>query len=286
MRIKRENIDIPKGRSFKVFSPNLRNYFYWHYHPEIELVFVEAIGGIRHVGKNISGYVGSELVLIGPNVPHLNFDYGIKTDCRQIVVQLKETFLQDIVLPTPEFGNIASLLERAYVGLSFKGQTKNTVVERLRRLKEGDAFDSLIDLLDILRTLAGSSEVEQLNQEDTSVKWFLNDKIRMGTIYDYIYKNFDKDPDVNVAARYVNLGTPAFCRYFKKQTDMTFTDFVNQYRITEAKNMLLQGEAASAACFKVGFESVSYFNKLFKRLVGETPGAFKRRHMGKPVAYA
>jgi AraC-like DNA-binding protein len=278
MKIKREDIVMEKGRSFKVFSPSLRNYFFWHYHPEIELVFVEAISGIRHVGKNISGYVGSELVLIGPNIPHLNFDYGIQTEYRQIVVQLKESFLQDIIIPTAEFANIRLLLERAYLGLSFKGRTKEEVVERLRRLSELHAFDSLLELIGILRILAGSTEVEYLNEEDTSVKWFLNDKIRMGTIYDYIHKNYDKNPDVNTVARTVNLSTPAFCRYFKKQTDMTFTDFVNQYRITQAKTMLLQGEPASTVCYNVGFESISYFNKLFRRLTDETPSSFKKRY--------
>jgi AraC-like DNA-binding protein len=278
MKIKKENIVIPEGRSFKVFSPSLRNYFFWHYHPEIELVFVEAISGIRHVGKNISGYVGSELVLIGPNIPHLNFDYGIQTEYRQIVVQLKEEFLQDMIIPTIEFASIRHLLERAYLGLSFKGRTKEAVVERLRRIKELDAFDSLLELIGILRILAGSTEVEYLNEEDTAVKWFLNDKIRMGTIYDYINKNYDKNPDVNTVARTVNLSTPAFCRYFKKQTDMTFTDFVNQYRITQAKTMLLQGETASTVCYNVGFDSVSYFNKLFKKLTHETPSSFRRRY--------
>jgi len=285
VKIKKENIVIPEGRSFKVFSPSLRNYFFWHYHPEIELVFVEAISGIRHVGKNISGYVGSDLVLIGPNIPHLNFDYGIQTEYRQIVVQLKPQFLQDIIIPTTEFASIRQLLERAYLGLSFQGGTKEEVVEKLRRISDLDAFDSFIELIAILRLLADSTEVECLNDEDTAVKWFLTDKIRMGAIYDYINKNYDKKPDVNTVARKVNLSTAAFCRYFKRQTDMTFTDFVNQYRITQAKTMLLQGETASTVCYNVGFDSVSYFNKLFKKLTSETPSSFKRHYPAEASPY-
>jgi len=285
VKIKKENIVIPEGRSFKVFSPSLRNYFFWHYHPEIELVFVEAISGIRHVGKNISGYVGSDLVLIGPNIPHLNFDYGIQTEYRQIVVQLKPQFLQDIIIPTTEFASIRQLLERAYLGLSFQGGTKEEVVEKLRRISDLDAFDSFIELIAILRLLADSTEVECLNDEDTAVKWFLTDKIRMGAIYDYINKNYDKKPDVNTVARKVNLSTAAFCRYFKRQTDMTFTDFVNQYRITQAKTMLLQGETASTVSYNVGFDSVSYFNKLFKKLTSETPSSFKRHYPAEAAPY-
>ena len=77
----------------------------------------------------------------------------------------------------------------------------------------------------------------------------------------------------------VNLTTPAFCRFFKANTRMTFTDFVNQFRINQAKNLLLQDRSVSEACFAVGFESLSYFNKLFRKVVGENPSEFKKRHL-------
>ncbi|WP_228426415.1 cupin domain-containing protein [Chryseobacterium carnipullorum] len=76
------------------------------------------------------------MVLIGSNVPHLNFDYGIQTECRQMVLQMRENFLQDIILPVPEFENIKRLLERSYLGLSFSGETKKEVVEKLHEIKE------------------------------------------------------------------------------------------------------------------------------------------------------
>ena len=131
MKIQKEIIEFEKGKSFKLFSPSLKNCFFWHYHPEIELVYVEASNGIRHVGKNISGFTDNDLLLIGSNVPHLNFDYGIQTECKQLVLQMRENFLQDIIIPVPEFENIRKLLDRSYLGLSFFGETKNIVVEKL-----------------------------------------------------------------------------------------------------------------------------------------------------------
>ncbi|WP_370896005.1 AraC family transcriptional regulator [Chryseobacterium gossypii] len=281
MKIQKEIIEFEKDRSFKLFSPCLKNCFFWHYHPEIELVYVEAINGIRHVGKDISGFTESDLVLIGSNVPHLNFDYGIQTGCRQMVLQMRENFLQDLVSRVPEFGNIKRLLERSYLGLSFSGETKRLVVEKLSAMADKTGFDSLMGLIGILQILADSTEVKELNSEDTRIKWFLNDKIRMGTIYDYIDENYDKKPNVNDIARIVSLSTPAFCRYFKKQTNMTFTDFVNNYRINQAKIFLLKEASITEVCFQVGFESLSYFNKLFKKHVGETPSEFRKRHLNK-----
>lgn len=79
----------------------------------------------------------------------------------------------------------------------------------------------------------------------------------MGTIYEYIHANFNQTPDVNHIASQVHLSTAAFCRYFKKQTKMTFTDFVNQYRVNQAKTFLLQDKNVSETCYAVGFESLS-----------------------------
>ncbi|MDP9960796.1 AraC family transcriptional regulator [Chryseobacterium lathyri] len=279
MKIQKEVIEFENGKSFKLFSPSLKNCFFWHHHPEIELVYVEAINGIRHVGRDISVFTESDLLLIGSNVPHLNFDYGIQTECRQLVLQMRENFLQDIIVHVPEFDTIKKLLEKSYLGLSFSGETKKEVVEKLHEIKDKNSFDSLIRLIEILQILADSDEVKELNKEDTRIKWFLNDKIRMGTIYDYIHGNYDKKPNVNEIAKIVGLSTPAFCRYFKKQTNMTFTDFVNNYRINQAKIFLLKDYSVTEVCFQVGFESLSYFNKLFKQHTGETPSEFRKKHL-------
>ena len=279
MKIQKEIVLPDPGQSFKLFKPSLKNYFYWHYHPEYELVYVEAMNGIRHVGQHISSFMESDLVLIGPNVPHLNFDYGIETEYRQIVVQLKHDFLGDSFRETPEFSSINSLFEKACLGLSFTGQTKKIVAEKLRHMQALPHFEQLLNLLEVFQILATSKEVLQLNQQDTSIKLFLDDKIRMGAIYKYIHANYDNNPDVNAVASSVHLSTPAFCRYFKKQTKMTFTEFVNQYRITQAKTLLFKDVSISEACYEVGFESLSYFNKLFRKLTGENPSSFKKRHM-------
>ena len=278
MKIQKEIVLPDPGQSFKLFTPSLRNHFFWHYHPEYELVYVEAVTGIRHVGQHISSFMESDLILIGRNIPHLNFDYGIETEYRQIVVQLKENFLGDAFKETPEFLSIHNLFEKAYLGLSFSGETKRAVADKLKQMQLLSHFEQLLNLLEVFQTLATSKEVTTLNEQDTSIKLFLDDKIRMGSVYKYIHANYNNSPDVNTVAASVHLSTPAFCRYFKKQTKMTFTDFVNQYRITQAKTLLLKEVSVSEACYEAGFESLSHFNKLFKKLTGENPSFFKKRY--------
>lgn len=279
MKIIHEKVVIPKGKSFKLFRPSLRHRFYWHFHPEFELVYVEATTGIRHVGQHISSYIGSDLILIGSGIPHLNFDYGLKTEYKQIVVQMKEDFLGSALATAPELTPVRQLFNRAAMGISFTGRTKELIATRLKKISSLDNFSQLLALLEIFRMLAASKDYQLLNDRDTSIRIFLRDKIRMGAVYEYIDTNFDREPDVNHVASKVHLTTSAFCRYFKKQTKMTFTEFVNQYRINHAKNLLLQHKTVTEACYAVGFESLSYFNKLFNKVVGENPTAFKKRYL-------
>jgi AraC-like DNA-binding protein len=278
MKIEKEVITFLEGKSFRLFSPSLRDNFYWHYHPEIELTLVEATAGLRHVGQHFSSYMHSDLVLIGSNIPHLNFDYGLKTEYKQIVVQLRQNFLGNAMEQTPEFLLINELISRSAFGISFYGETKKEVATKLHEIVGLTEFDQLLALLHIFRILAASKEYNILNEQDTSVKLFLDDKIRMGAIYNYIHANYNETPDVNEVAASVHLSTSAFCRYFKKQTKITFTDFVNQYRISQAKTLLLQDITVSETCYLVGFSSLSYFSKLFKSQTGQNPTDFKKRY--------
>jgi AraC-like DNA-binding protein len=273
--IQLEKVAFEPGKSFKLFSPRLRNTFLWHYHPEFELVYVEADAGIRHVGSHISGYTQSDLVFIGSNIPHLNFDYRLRSEYHQVVIQLRENFMGDAINAAPEFLAIRQLFKRSTSGVAFYGETKAIIAQRLKKIHELPAYGQLIELIDIFQFLAHSSEYEVLNDDQLSLQFFLKDKIRMGAIYEYIDANYNLKPDVNVVAEKVHLTTPAFCRYFKRQTKMTFTDFVNQYRIDMAKNLLMQDKNITETCYAVGFESLSYFNRLFNKIVGKNPSAFK-----------
>lgn len=281
MKIIREEIIPSEGSSFKVLlTPGLNDTFLWHLHPEYEIVYVEGTSGTRHVGDHTSVYEGSDLVFIGPNIPHLNFDYGVRTDCEQVIIQMKENFLGKDFLDIPEFALIKTLFEKSHYGLSFSGQTKNRIGAQLKQLADLEHFDQLILLLQILRTLAGSEEVTTLNALPAGNKSLQKEQHRMDSIYKYVELHYDQRPDVNVIAEHVNLTTAAFCRFFRKNAKMTFTDFVNIYRINQAKNLLLQNKTVSETCFAVGFESLSYFNKLFKKIVNENPSDFRKKYLG------
>jgi AraC-like DNA-binding protein len=278
-KLQLEEVKPDSGSSFKILNPHLSNTFLWHLHPEYEIVYVEAISGPRHVGDHFSKYEESDLVFIGPNIPHLNFDYGVHTNCEQIVIQMKENFLGEHFFNTPEILSIKELFKKASYGLSFNNEIKFKVATELKKLQSLNRFDQLVSLLQILQILATTNEVFFLNSKPAANKAFEKHQQRMSFIYKYVEDNYNLKIDINHLAQKVNLTTAAFCRYFKKQTKLTFTDFLNQYRINEAKNLLLQDKNITEACYATGFEQLSYFNKIFKKLVGQNPSSFKKENL-------
>lgn len=280
MKVKLEAIQPDADSSFKILlTPRLNELFYWHFHPEVEIVYVEAENGIRHIGDHISRYEGSDLALIGSNIPHLNFDYGVKTVVETVVVQMKEDFLGTAFFQLPEAAAIAQLFERAKGGLAFTGDTKRKAGEQLKRLTSLSHFEQLICLLQVFQLLATSEDVIALEARPIAEASVFKEQQRLQQIYHYVETHYTEPIDVHAVAGLVHLSTPAFCRYFKKATHLTYTDFVNQYRINQAKKILLQQESVTQACYDSGFDNLSYFNKTFKRLTGENPSAFRKRQL-------
>lgn len=280
MKAKLETITSDKESSFRILlTPNLNDVFYWHFHPEYEIVYVETESGFRHIGNHISKYMGSDLALIGPNIPHLNFDYGVKAKVDTVVVQMKENFLGQYFFSLPEIGAIKMLFENAKNGLVFYGETKKVVGKKLKQLAALSHFEQLITLLQVFNLLANSNEVEMLLARPIAHAVVLKQQQRLQKVYHFIEANYQNEIDVHTVAKLCNLTTAAFCRYFKKSTHYTFTHFLNQFRINQSKKMLMLGNNVTETCYQSGFANLSYFNKTFKKITGENPSVFKNKNL-------
>ena len=280
MKLNLEQIHPDNDSSFRfLLTPKLNEVFYWHFHPEIELVYVEADKGIRHIGEHISTYEGCDLALIGSYIPHLNFDYGVKATVETVVIQFPETYFESGLIRIPELKKVVELMERAKTGLAFTGETKRIAGIRLKKLQHLDRFHQFMELMSIFQFLAESDEYVNLDVRPISSQTILKQQERIHRIHQFVETNFQKSIDTQQIANEVNLSLPAFCRYMKKTTKLTYTDFVNQYRIQYAKKLLIQDKNVTEACFESGFESLSYFNRIFKKWTGETPSGFRKQRL-------
>lgn len=278
MRLQFEKIEPGPGNSFKVVHLTQAQtcWVYWHYHPEYEIVYIPEGSGKRHVGTNISRYDEGELVFIGPNLPHLNFSYDKQGQYEEIVVQMREDFLGKGFFRAPEMTDVQRLFERSHVGLSFGIETKRLVGSTLLALPTLSPFARMITLLQVLQQLATAPDVQPLHAD--GIRFDLNPKEqeRINRVYQHVADHYAQTIDVQTVADQTNLTVPAFCRYFKRMTNMTFTDFVNEYRVNQARRLLHSARTVADIGFDVGFSNLSHFNKTFKAVTGQTPSAYRK----------
>ena len=139
MKLQLEEVGTTGSSSFRVLvNPNLSDLFFWHFHPELELVFIDGTNGNRQVGEHISAFRDRDLVLIGSNIPHLNFDYGVKGPYEKIVLHLKPDFLVSALTSTPELSGIGQLFEQSCHGISFGSRSMDLVGDRLKGLHQDE----------------------------------------------------------------------------------------------------------------------------------------------------
>ena len=281
MKIILEEFTIDSESSFRVFRPRLSQIFYWHFHPEFELVFIEGTDGARHVGEHISRFEGSDLVFIGSNIPHLNFDYMVTTDYEKVVLQVRQDFLENALLETPELLYIHKLFQRSQHGIVFGENTKKIVGERMKQLEGLGYFEQFLAVLGIFQYLATTQDYTLLHEKPVENQYNKKDQERIKRLYQFIDEHYQRKIDLREVADMSNLSEAAFCRYFKRMTKLTFIEFLNHYRVNQAKNLLLLDKNVTETCFDCGFESMSYFNRTFKKLTGENPLAFKKRYFTK-----
>ena len=248
----------------------------WHYHPEIELVYVRGGHGRRHVGSHISHYTDGELVLIGSNLPHWGLTDRFTGNQAETVVQFGTDFPTADFLNLPEMRNISYLLDRARNGLSFRGRTCDAVGARLERLIDQEPLQRMLSLIDILHDLAASTEVESLNAEGFHLQVATHGYDRFSDIQQFISDNFRRDILLTEIAEVARMTVPAFCRYFKKVTGSTFVNYLGNFRVVYACKLLGDDHSTIAeVAYDCGFNSLSQFNRSFRKFIGRTPTEYR-----------
>ncbi len=95
---------------------------------------------------------------------------------------------------------------------------------------------------------------------------------------DYIAAHQNQELCLGDVARAVHLSAFYFCKYFKNATGLTFTEYLAHTRVESVKQLLLNSHLRiSEAAYTAGFQSLSQFNRVFRRITGEAPGNYRGR---------
>ena len=250
---------------------------FWHFHPEIELVYVNKGKGKRHIGHHLSYFNNSQLLLLGSNLPHKGFTDRLTVNGRETIVQFKPEFLGAHFFNVPEMESISHLFERAKNGILFGAEIKKTIGLRIETLSEKQGFEKVVLLLEILYALSKSDDYTILNAQGYSFETQPQDSTKIDKIFNHINENFNTPISLSEIADKVSMTVPAFCRYFKKVTGKTFTKLVNEYRVVHATKVLSESQMSiTDISYECGFNNFSHFNKVFKEFTGKSASKYRK----------
>jgi AraC-like DNA-binding protein len=268
----------PEGFTFKELRSSGFN-CPWHVHPEYELILLLSGSGYRVVGDNISRLGPGDLVMVGPDLPHIwqaepSGDGQPKVHF--LLLQFEPGCLGDGLLQQPVMEPVRRLLARSQRGLHVTGRTRQAVSLLLREMAEVQGMERVVRFLQILVALAGSKECELITSPSFAARAEGFDEDRMDRVFQFLNSQLGKPIRLSDAARIVHLSEGAFSRFFKAHTGKTFPQFINELRVGRACALLMEEDFnITEVAFACGFANLSNFNRQFLALKGCSPRQFR-----------
>ncbi|MEL7534791.1 MAG: AraC family transcriptional regulator [Bacteroidota bacterium] len=261
------------------FDPN------WHFHTEYQLFTVLEGSGTRFVGDNIAPFEAKEIVLTGPNLPHLwrsderYFAANQAEATAGIVIYFREEIFGSAFLDRKEGQKIRHLLALSRRGILIRGRFAERLIGLKRAMLKAEGFSLVLALLEILHLISEAAGLEPIASIGYQPTLRPMDKEKLNRVQNYIFEHFRSGLNLEEAASIANMSPSAFSRYFKQRTHKRFSDFVSELRIGHACKLLLQDQwSISAVAYESGFNTLSNFNRQFKSITGKSPSAYRQTY--------
>lgn len=255
-----------------------------HKHEVFELNYVENGDGVlRIVGDSAETIGNRELVLItSPDLEHVwEQDKCKSEDIREITVQFFFDFNSSYSLfnRTPLFP-IKRLFERARKGVAFTPETIEKVYPLLNSLSSTkDKFYSVINFLTLLYELSLADDTRELASSSFAKVDVDSESRRILKVKEYINKHYTEEIRLADMADLVGMSTTSFSRFFKLRSGKTLSDYVVEMRLGVAARQLVDTtNSVSEICYGCGFNTLSNFNRLFRKYKGCSPTEFREKY--------
>ena len=260
-----------------------------HQHDIFELNFVAGASGCRRVVGDSSEVIGDlDLVLItSPDLEHVWEQHECKSDgIHEVTVQ----FLLDFDSPTSPFRtnpykSIYRMLTRAKRGLAFPAEAILMVYHRIVRLSAiEEGFLAVQELFSILYELSKFDDARELATSSFAKVVVESESKRILKVKNFIGEHYKEEMSLEQLADLVGMAPTAFSRYFKLRTGKNLSEYIVDIRLGHAARRLVDTtDSVSEICWTTGFNTLSNFNRLFRKRKGCSPTEFREKYLKTKV---
>lgn len=280
---------VLEGLENEVFTTRLieRPYFTteFHFHVECQMTYIVKSAGHKVVGDCVENFEPGELTLLGSHIPHVWYNHSAEREKGEVSpAQSVALFFHPEKLTAlfSSFFNVKKLkqvLELSGQGMKFYGRTKDRLEAILLKMAhKPPGPGKLILLLEVIQLLCTTREYTLLAGAGYVNTYTSRDNERMDKVFKYVFDHYSSMVSLDDVAALIHMNKQAFCRYFKGRTQKTFVDFVNEVRITHACKLIASDQQSiGEIAYQCGFNSLTNFNRCFKRDKGMAPREYKMK---------
>ena len=289
-RVLREIIPLGEHDFMYVADRHKKEFDYpIHQHEIFELNFVMGGAGCRRVVGDSNEVIGDlDLVLItSPDLEHVWEQHECKSDdIHEVTVQ----FFLDFDSPTSPFcknpyKSIYQMLTRAKRGLAFPNEAIMMVYHRIVSLSSiEEGFLAVQELFSILYELSKFDNARELASSAFAKVEVESDSKRILKVKTYIDEHYNDEMSLEQLANLVGMTPTAFSRYFKQRTGKNLSEYIVDIRLGHAARQLVDTtDSVSEICWMTGFNTLSNFNRLFRKRKGCNPTEFREKYQKTKV---
>lgn len=232
-----------------------------HYAETIEVLLCYDLKGTITIGAQNYTLCGNQAFFIAPRVIHsINYE---QNDGKVYIVKLELENLRKYM----DIYSIISKCGITFSSLSCSIDQSDAVINLSRKLSDSSASitDKLLSILYFLDAIIKESK----NSNDYSLSPV--DVKDLHCIISWTEENYKRHISIDEIADKFGYNKYYFCTKFKAATGTTYLTYVNTLRISYACSLLKNGYSVNETCIECGFENISYFIQLFKKMIGITP---------------
>lgn len=282
MKVVAFNIPKIKREAFR-FQEDSGSHFYdqLHQHAEIQIMLILQGEGTLIASDYVGRFGPGDLYVIGSWQPHVfrsdknYYKLKSKLKVKALSIYFSEKYWGDSFWQLEEMKLIRKFSGKASRGLEVRGKSKSAIAENIHQLKKVQGIEKLILFLSMLKKIAELKETRPLAGPGMVGGFNPEEGKRMNAILSFTFRESHRKIYIQEVAEIANLSIEAFCRYFKVHTQKTYTSFLNELRVSNACQLLMNKDwSIQDVCYKSGFNNLSNFNRIFKRVMGKSPSHY------------
>jgi len=256
--------------------------FNFHYHPEYEIALTLNSHGQRYVGDNIENYEDLDLTLLGPHLPHTwcSSQSILGQEQQVYVAQIPVAWIEQLT-NMPDLMALKPLLQLSKRGIKFNKKVAEKAAKIFKFMAKAEPSERLIGLLEILQLMHDDQNSRVLSSSGYNIAITSDPSTdKLDKIIRYLHEHYTDNLKAENIATLVHMSTNHFHRFIKQRTEQTFTELVNQLRISKACSLLINSTMpVTTISDHCGFNNISNFNRRFLQFKEMTPSQFRKLYI-------